>query len=120
VTAINDSAVLVRGLDVTARLTNSVENLSAVHKDGVLLETLIGRYVLDRDAREPWLLIDGVRCIAEIAAAVADGRGAAATEILPAVRDFCAALVRLGLVEVVSVGETGRVEPAVAGQTMVS
>jgi hypothetical protein len=108
VIAMDDQAVLVRGMDVTARVTNSVDTIVSTGKDGILLETLIGRYVLDSDAREPWLLIDGIHSIAEIAAAVALSRATAVDDILPAVRDFCAQLLNLRLVKVVPVGGEAR------------
>ena len=58
---VTNNTVLIRRLDVTARLTDQVVNFAERPEGGVLLETLIGRYVLDRDARLIWRLIDGRR-----------------------------------------------------------
>jgi hypothetical protein len=103
VSDIDEGTVLVRAMDVTARLTYSVEDLSPTSKDGIMLETLIGRYVLDRDASEPWLLVDGSRSVAEVAAEVAQSRGVEVVEVLSEVRSLCAELERLGLLEVAGV-----------------
>lgn len=100
---INDATVLVRALDVTARLTRSVKDLGPMGTDGILLETLIGRYVLDRDASAAWLLIDGSRNVGQVSAAVARSRGVDTVVVLPAVRDLCGDLERLGLLEVLDV-----------------
>lgn len=104
-TPISESSVLVRSMDVTARLTYSVEGLSPLSEGGILLETLIGRYVLGRDACEPWLLIDGRRSVIEIAAATADERGTTTAEILPTIQQFCAQLIGLGLVDITETNE---------------
>ena len=99
-TDIDDSLVLVRRMDVTARVTDSVKDLSPYSQDGILLETLIGRYVLDRDGREAWLMIDGVQSIADIAAGVARKRQTPVDQIFPAVIDFCGELLDRGLVDI--------------------
>lgn len=96
---VNDSIVLVRRLDVTARVTDQVVELSERAEGGVLLETLIGRYVLDRDARQVWLLIDGRHTVAEIADGVAARTGLPAAEIRQSVAGLCDRLLELGLVE---------------------
>jgi hypothetical protein len=100
VSDIDEDTVLVRAMDVTARLTYSVEGLSPASKDGILLETLIGRYVLDRDASEPWLLVDGSRSIGAVAAEVAHSHGVQVAEVLPEVHLLCVELERLGLLQV--------------------
>lgn len=95
-----DTTVLVRRLDVTARRTDQVMELSDRAEGGVLLETVIGRYVLDRDARVVWLLIDGRRTVADVADGVAGQLGVPAAEIRQAVHDVSDRLLELGLVEI--------------------
>jgi Coenzyme PQQ synthesis protein D (PqqD) len=95
VTPVPDDSVLVRCLDVTARRTDSVLELVDDAEGGVLLETLIGRYVLNRDAREVWRLVDGRRSVADIAERLGD-RGPDAG---PRVRELCERLRELGLLE---------------------
>ncbi|MFB6842445.1 PqqD family protein [Streptomyces sp. NPDC056361] len=99
---VNDTTVLVRRLDVTARRTDQVMELSDRAEGGVLLETVIGRYVLDRDARVVWLLVDGRRTLAEIADGVAGQLSLPVGEIRGAVHEVSERLLDLGLVEVVS------------------
>jgi hypothetical protein len=89
----------VRALDVTTRLTDQVAD-RGVHKDGgALLETMLGRYVLDADGRELWQLIDGRRDVAEIVQEVATTRGLALDGVDAAVAAFCARLTELGLID---------------------
>ncbi|MFI7068855.1 PqqD family protein [Micromonospora sediminicola] len=99
-TAINDSVILVRGLDVTARLTNSVMEMSDRAEGGVLLETVIGRYVLDRDARLVWLLIDGRHSMGQVLESVAEASGQPLEQIRQPVYDLCERLLEFGLVEI--------------------
>ncbi|MBY8884717.1 PqqD family protein [Streptomyces sp. PTM05] len=96
---VHDDDVLVRRLDVTARLTCQVEHLSERAEGGVLLETLIGRYVLDSDGRTVWLLIDGRRTVGEVVTAVAEKLGLPVAEVREVVRTLCGRLLELGLVE---------------------
>lgn len=98
---IDDSTVLVRGLDVTARVTDQVVALSERPEGGILLETLIGRYVLDRDAREVWSRIDGRRSVGETVSAIVEATGLAEDDVAEPVNALCAQLVEHGLVEVV-------------------
>ena len=97
---VDDDTVLIRRLDVTARLTDQVTELSERAGGGVLLETLIGRYVLDRDGRTVWLLLDGRRSVGGLVAAVAEREGLPAEQVRRPVRDLCDRLLELGLVEV--------------------
>lgn len=99
-TAIDDNVILVRGLDVTARLTNSVVDLSDRAAGGVLLETVIGRYVLDRDARRAWLLIDGRRSVGQVIESIAETAGLPLEQVQQPVYDLCARLLEFGLVEI--------------------
>jgi len=91
--------VLVRRLDVTARLTNAVVELTERPEGGVLLETLIGRYVLDRDARVVWLLIDGRRTVGQVVADVAEKTGLPVPDVRQQVLTLCERLLDCGLVE---------------------
>lgn len=97
---VSDDTVLVRRMDVTARLTDAVVELSERPEGGVLLETWIGRYVLDRDGREVWLLINGRRSVTEIITAVAEKVGLPVETVGGPTRALCARLFELGLVEV--------------------
>ncbi|WDZ86236.1 PqqD family protein [Micromonospora cathayae] len=101
-TSINDNTVLVRGLDVTARIAKAVTELSDRAEGGVLLETLMGRYVLDRDARVVWLLIDGDRSVGELLDGVAETSGLPLDQIRQPTYDLCERLLEFGLVEVVT------------------
>jgi hypothetical protein len=96
---VNDTDVLVRRMDVTARVTDQVVELSDRPEGGVLLETLIGRYVLDKDARQVWLLINGRNAIADVIDGVARHTGSPAADIRQAVLHVCDRLLALGLVE---------------------
>lgn len=96
---IDADRVLIRCLDVAARLTDEVASITTVDKRGILLETMLGRYVLDSDAREVWLRIDGRTSVREIAEAVANSSHLPVDEVAPVVATFCARLVDLSLVE---------------------
>ena len=82
--------ILVRALDVSTRRFDD---------GGLLLETLIGRYTLDRDARDVWFLIDGKRALSEVAAAVAARRGLPVEVVREPVFQLGARLHELRLVE---------------------
>lgn len=99
---VNDETTLVRRLDVTARLTAQVVELTERHEGGVLLETVIGRYVLDSDARVIWLLIDGHRNLAQVVDGVARKLGLPTAEVRQSVHDLCDRLLELGLLEEVA------------------
>lgn len=83
-------AVLVRALDVTVRRGED---------DGLLLETLIGRYVLNADARAVWQRIDGRRSVSGVAESVAAGRGVPTDDLREPVEAVCARLLSLRLLE---------------------
>jgi len=100
VTAINDDMILIRGLDVTARLGSAGAELSERATGGVLLETLIGRYVLDRDARTVWLLIDGRRTVGRLLDDVAAETGLPVDQVRQPTYELCERLLDHGLVEV--------------------
>ena len=98
-TTISQDSILVRCLDVTARLTNEVVDLSKRPEGGILLETLVGRYVVDRDGRKAWLLIDGRHSVAEIAETIAASENLPVGEVFDSVYEFCSRLHELGLIE---------------------
>ncbi|MFI6234800.1 PqqD family protein [Micromonospora sp. NPDC050784] len=108
-TTINDDMVLIRGLDVTARLATGVEGLSDRTADGILLETLTGRYVLDRDARGPWLLIDGRHTVGQVLAGVAEATSVPVEQIRQPTYEFCERLLEIGLVEVATPADVAAV-----------
>ncbi|WP_431973629.1 PqqD family protein [Micromonospora haikouensis] len=99
---LEENVVLVRGLDVTARITETVAAISKQAEGGILLETLIGRYVLSSDARPVWLSIDGRRSLAEVIADVAAKTGHPVDEVRQPVLDLCGQLYDLRLVETVT------------------
>jgi hypothetical protein len=84
--------VLIRRLDVTVRLGNA---------GGLLTETLIGRYLLDRDARLIWEGVDGETSVARIIARVAERLGVESDTIATRVTMTCEAFVAHGLAELV-------------------
>ncbi len=99
VTVQQDDEVLVRRLDLTIRRADEVKSLSTHSDGGLLIENFVGRYVLDRDARAVWRLLDGHRSIATVAEELAaEGRGDV-EETLAEVRALCQRLLELGLVE---------------------
>ncbi|MBP2707791.1 PqqD family protein [Microbispora sp. RL4-1S] len=99
-TTINDNTILIRGLDVTARLAKTVAELSDRAAGGILLETVTGRYVLDSDARLAWLLMDGRRSVGQLLDGVAEASGLPLEQIRQPTYRFCERLLELGLVDV--------------------
>lgn len=96
---INANTVLTRSLGVSTRVTEQVKDLSEGSAGGILLETMLGRYVLDRDASAVWLLLNGRRTVSEIVNALAASEGLTAAQLDQPVRNFCARLTELGLTE---------------------
>ncbi|MGC4900449.1 PqqD family protein [Micromonospora echinospora] len=99
-TTFNDDTILIRGLDVTARRGEAAADLSDRAAGGVLLETLMGRYVLDSDAAVPWLLIDGRRDVRHLLDGVAERVGLPVDEIRRPTYELCRQLLEYGLVTV--------------------
>jgi len=97
--AINGDRVLIRSLDVAARLAGEVASLAEVEQRSVLLETMLSRFVLNGDGRDVWVRIDGRRTVRDIASAVAVASGEDVDQVTPAVAAFCARLADHGLVE---------------------
>ncbi|MFI7207925.1 hypothetical protein EEZ25_30075 [Micromonospora aurantiaca] len=104
-TTINNDTVLIRGLDVTVRPGSAVAELSDRAVGGVLLETLIGRYVLDGEARKVWLLINGRRTFGELLEGVAEASGLPLEQIQQPTYGLCDRLLELGLVEVATTAD---------------
>lgn len=94
----NDS-VLVRSLGAATRLADQVAGVTEITDRGVLIETMLGRYVLDRDARAIWLLIDGRRSVGQVVEALAESGSVPAGQLGQPVRELCTRLVELGLAE---------------------
>jgi hypothetical protein len=113
VTSMNGNVILIRGLDVTTRLPDQVLKLSEHAAGGLLLETLIGRYVLDRDARMVWMLIDGRRTVDEVVNAVGTRTGLPTSAVCDQVYGLCARLLELGLVGVATDADTTAVSAAI-------
>lgn len=82
--------VLVRGLDVSARPGED---------GGVLLEALIGRYLLNADARVIWQRFDGRRTVAQVIEAVAAAKGLEPGAVQDSVAEVSARLLDLRLLE---------------------
>lgn len=99
---VTEHSVLARGLGVSTRVVEQVAGIAENADGGVLLETMLGRYVLDRDGRAVWLLLDGQRSVGQVADVLAAAEGVPAAQIVKPVRDFCAQLTDLGLAEPVS------------------
>ncbi|HJQ00142.1 MAG TPA: PqqD family protein [Jatrophihabitans sp.] len=88
---------------VNTRIADSVTDIAEQVAGGALVETMLGRYALDQDARRVWLLIDGHRTVADIADEVATATGLSAAEVAEPVRSFCAQLTDLRLAELTAV-----------------
>ena len=91
-----DGVVLARALDVGTRVSDQVSDAPGA----LLLETMLGRYLVDGGGEKVWVLIDGRRSIGELVEAVADEVGFAADEMRPALTSFLHELSTLGLIEV--------------------
>lgn len=89
--------VFVRTLGVGARVPEQVPDFGASHPDGALLETMLGRYLLDADGRKVWNLLDGRRTVGDIAAAISAESGLPLDHVRPRVMAFCKRLAELGL-----------------------
>lgn len=98
VTVTRDS-VFVRAMDSFTRVTEQVAETVTNAQGGALVETMLGRYVLDRDARAIWVLLDGRRSVGQIAAALAASTGLPPEQLELPVRDFCTRLGELRLAE---------------------
>jgi hypothetical protein len=101
---VTEDSILARGLGVSTRVTEQVAGIAENAGDGALLETMLGRYVLDREGRAIWLLLDGRRSVGQVAEALAAARGLSAAELGAQVREFCAQLTDLRLAELVDGG----------------
>lgn len=96
---ITDNSILIRSLDVGTRVMEQVAGTTENADGGALLETMLGRYVLDRDALAIWFLLDGRRSVGQVVDELATTGGLPAAELEQPVRDFCERLTELGLVE---------------------
>jgi Coenzyme PQQ synthesis protein D (PqqD) len=97
--AISKDSVLIRSLRVSTRVTQQVAGMFEDADGGALLETMLGRYVLDRDGLAIWILVDGNRSIDQIVDELAVASELPATQLDQQVQDFCARLTELGLTE---------------------
>lgn len=98
--SITSDSILARALSVSTRVAEQVADTADDTACGALLETMLGRYVLNRDGRSIWVLIDGRRSVGQIAEALAAADDIPAERLGAAVRDFCAQLNTFGLAEV--------------------
>jgi hypothetical protein len=81
------------------RRTDSVAKFTDFGDDGILLETLIGRYVLNADARKIWRLVDGRRMLSEIADEIATTTRLPIDDVASSVLDICERMCHLGVTE---------------------
>ncbi len=79
--AIAHTTVPVREYEVTTRVTG--EDVGGVEfaGPGLIVESLLGRYILDRDARQVWFRIDGRRSAQEVVETVAVATGRSIDEV---------------------------------------
>ena len=96
---ITEDSVLIRALGVSTRVTEQVADITENVGGGALLETMLGRYVLDRDARAIWFLLNGRNSVGQVVEALATTVGLPTAQLGPPVRDFCARLTELGLAQ---------------------
>lgn len=96
-TDLDESTTLVRSMDVGTRLAAHTPELADEPSGSLLLETMLGRYVFDADARKVWALVDGARTVADIAAEIAATDGVDAQQSGVAMQGFCTQLLDLGL-----------------------
>jgi|tagenome__1003787_1003787.scaffolds.fasta_scaffold20904587_2 hypothetical protein len=82
--------VLVRSLDVTVRRWED---------GGLLLETYIGRYTLNPDARMIWHEINGRASVGAVAARLSASEAVDLSAMTQAVTDLCQRLLDLRLIE---------------------
>lgn len=97
---IDGTTVLARALEVGTRVPHQVADASS----GLLLETMLGRYVVDDDGERVWLLIDGRRTVDDIADAVAAQTGRPVDEVRGPLPAFLRELLALRLVDVLPEG----------------
>jgi hypothetical protein len=87
-------ATYIRALTVSVR-----RGEEGGEEGGLLLETYFGRYILNRDAREVWRLIDGHRPVSAVAKLIGEARGVTPDEIYGPLDGLCRRLCELGLLE---------------------
>ena len=97
--SIDDETMLVRALDVATRVADQVTD-SGAEQSGLLLETMLGRYILNYEARQVWELINGQHTFSEIVDCVAATTGQPSTELVTPIRALCEQMTELGLAEV--------------------
>lgn len=97
--AIEDTTVVVRALDVGTRSADQVADVDQ-RADSLLLETMLGRYVLDHDGKSVWLMIDGRRTVRQIADEIGEETGLSPESVSVSLTSFLAELASLGLVEI--------------------
>lgn len=95
---LQDSTVIVRSIYVGTRVADQVTDAES-GADSFLLETQLGRYLLDSDGRMVWMLFDGRRTVADIAQTIAASSGRAVNEVREPLVAFVSNLRSLGLVE---------------------
>ncbi len=95
--ASKDDSTWVRTLGVGTRLPDQVDDGTGEQRWSTLLETMLGRYLLDRDGRKIWHLLDGHRTVAGIVEHVASHSDFDPEDVEEPVRAFLERLGELGL-----------------------
>lgn len=93
------STVPVREFEVTTRIADDEVAGIDYARPGLIVESLLGRYVLDRDGSDVWFRIDGRRTGEEIAAAVAEATNRSVSDVREPVLSFLVRLDDLGLIQ---------------------
>lgn len=92
------STVPVREFEVMTRVADEHVGDLEYQRPGLIVESLLGRFVLDRDGRDVWFRIDGRRTGDEIAGAVAEATGRSVTAVRAQVMSYLERLDDLGLI----------------------
>jgi hypothetical protein len=90
------TTVLTRALDVGTRLSDQVSDAPGA----LLLETMLGRYLVDGGGEKVGGLIDGRRSIGEVVTALVDDVGGTPGGLTPSLAPFLEAMSAIGLVEI--------------------
>lgn len=96
---IGDTTVVVRSIDVGTRSADQVADRDQ-RADSLLLETMLGRYIVNHDGKSVWLMIDGRRTVREIADEISGETGLSSESVSAPLTSFLGDLAALGLVEI--------------------
>lgn len=96
--SVSEDTVLVRSMEPSTRWapTNEGEELSG----DLIVETMLGRYLLNADAARIWSLCNGQRRVSEMISSLSEITGESVTELHYPVIDFATRMVSLGLMDI--------------------